>query len=267
MNLFDYSDYRDYLRAWLEAAKAERSSNLSRLAEVARVHPTFLSHILSGSKHLSLEQAALLSLHLGHTRLEKDYFFVLIHIDRAGLTELKEYWLEKKRQLEAEKNNLGRRFKSHHELTDHQQAIFYSSWIYIAVWTSIAIDGGQSLEQIAERFQVSRTKAEELLAFLIQIGVCFESGGVFQMGKTHVHVSNDSPFVVKHHSNWRIKAIQRMDSREDKELFFSAPMSISRKDFEVLRERFNLAIKETVELAKLSAAEDLFCLNIDLFKV
>ncbi|HEY8270608.1 MAG TPA: hypothetical protein VIG33_06935 [Pseudobdellovibrionaceae bacterium] len=43
-------------------------------------------------------------------------------------------------------------------------------------------------------------------------------------------------------------------------------MSISKKDFEVLREKFNLAIKEVVDIAKESAAEEIVCLNIDFFR-
>lgn len=56
-----------------------------------------------------------------------------------------------------------------------------------------------------------------------------------------------------------------MDYREDRELFFTAPMSISKKDFARIRERLNAFIKEAVEIAKESQAEELCCLNIDFF--
>src|SRR4051812_6725254 len=96
VNIFGFSDYRLYLRNWLEKAKREKTFNLSRLAGVAHVHVTFLSQVLQGPKHLSLEQAAFLSEHFGHTRLERDYFFVLINLDRAGTQVLRKYWSEKK---------------------------------------------------------------------------------------------------------------------------------------------------------------------------
>jgi hypothetical protein len=104
-----------------------------------------------------------------------------------------------------------------------------------------------------------------MLTFLVQTGVCVEEAGKFHMGKVHVHVPNESPLVTKHHSNWRMKAIQRMDFREDTELFFTAPMSISRKDFETIREKLNAVIKDAVNVAKSSSSEDIFCLNIDFF--
>src|SRR5258708_7459585 len=110
LNIFEYSDYRKYLKAWLETAKRNRTANLSRLAEIAQVHATFLSHVLGGAKDLSLEQAAFISEYFAHTRLERDYFFILIQLDRAGTKVLRDYWQEKKAQLELERNKLSQRF-------------------------------------------------------------------------------------------------------------------------------------------------------------
>ena len=265
LNIFDFSDYRLFLRRWLERAKSERSFNLTRLAEVAQVHPTFLSQVLSGAKELSLEQAAFIGRHLGLTKLELEYFFVLLQLDRAGTQLLKEHWLAKKKEIESEKNKLNLRFQKHHELNVEQRALFYSSWIYSAIWSATAIEDGQTMIQIAERFNLSRERAAEILAFLTQTGLCNEFKGLFTIGDIHVHVSNESPFVVKHHTNWRMKGIQRMDSRGPSELFFTAPMSIAKKDFEAIREKLNLAVKDIVDTAKESPAEEVVCLNIDFF--
>lgn len=73
-------------------------------------------------------------------------------------------------------------------------------------------------------------------------------------------------FVVKHHTNWRMKAIQKMDTRAKEELYFTAPMSIAKKDFELIREKLNVALKDIVDIAKESAAEEVVCLNIDFFR-
>jgi len=266
LNIFEFADYRAYLKAWIEQAKRDQTSNLSRLSKVAGVHSTFLSHVLAGTKHLSLEQAAAISAHLGHTKLELDYLIIIIHLDRAGTPTLREYWREKKTQLEKEKNKLGQRFEKHRELSDEQRVIFYSSWFYAAVWASTAIEDGQTFDQIAKRFFINKVRLREILAFLTQTGVCEERGERYVMGAVHVHVPNESPHVLKHHMNWRMKAVQKMDSRDEKELFFSAPMSISKEDFAVLREKLNAAIQETVTIATKSKAEDVVCLNIDFFK-
>jgi uncharacterized protein (TIGR02147 family) len=264
--LFDYSSYRQFIKDWIEEAKSQRTSNLSRLAEALQVHPTFLSHVLGGGKDLSLEQAALLGSHLELTPLEVDYLFALIQLERAGNSKLKAYWKEKKLQIEIEKNRLNRRFEKHRDLSPEQRAIFYSSWLFAATWSATAIDEGQTISQIAERFRLNREKASEILNFLTQTGLCHEEAGKFKLGEQHIHVPNESPFVIKHHTNWRIKAIERMDDREPAELFFTAPMSIAKSDFEVLREKLNRTIQDVVKVAKDSQAEEVVCLNIDFFR-
>jgi len=265
MNIFDFLSYREYLKSWIEEARKAKTSNLTRLSEVAQVHPTFLSQVLGGSKDLSLEQAAFVSEFVGHTKLEQDFFFTLIQLERAGTGALKKYWQEKKSAIEAEKNKLSQRFHKHKELSEEQRAIFYSSWMYVAAWAYTAIDDGQTLTQIAERFRITRDKVEEVLSFLVQSGLCNEASGVYTIGDLHIHVPNESPHVTKHHTNWRMKGVQRMDTRKGDELFFTSPMSISKKDFAKIREKLNVAIQEVVRIAKDSPAEDLVCLNIDFF--
>lgn len=266
LNIFEFSDYRVYLNAWLVAVKAKKTFNLTRLAEIASVHPTFLSHILAGTKHLSLEQATLISTHLEHTKLEQDYFMILINLDRAGNEPLRKYWLEKKSQIESQKNKLGQRFDKHRLLTQEQKAEFYSSWIYVAVWASTAIEDKQSISQIADRFKITREQAESVVMFLTEVGMCVEKEGYFSINESHVHVPNESFFVTKHHMNWRMKAIQKMDTRTENELFFTSPMSIAKKDFTLIREKVTRMIKEIVDTAKVSEAEEVVCLNIDFFK-
>ena len=91
LNIFEFSDYRHYLREWIAEARRAKIFSLTRLAEVAQVHPTFLSHVLAGTKHLSLEQAMAISDHLGHTKVEQDYLVILINLDRAGTKALQNY--------------------------------------------------------------------------------------------------------------------------------------------------------------------------------
>lgn len=267
LNLFSYSDYRSYIKVWLKESKRHKSSNLTKLAHVIQVHPTFLSQVVLGGKDLSLEQAALMCRHFEFTKLEQEYFFVLIQIDKAGSSLLQEILVTKKKEIEAEKNKLANRFKKHRQLSGEQKAIFYSSWIYMAAWASTGIQKGQTVLGVAELYGLPKSKADEVLSFLTQTGLCEEKNGIYTPGETHVHVANESPFVVKHHINWRIKAIQQMDHREPAELFFTAPMALSENDFLVLREKFNVAIQETVKVVSDSNAEKVACLNLDFFKL
>lgn len=266
LDIFSFSDYRKYIRAWLAEAREKKRSNLTHLSKAIRVHTTFLAHVLSGTKNLSFEQAAELSEAFGHTNIEEEYFFALVHLERAGTAKLKKFWANRKELIELERKKLNSRVGAHHELTAEQKAIFYSSWMYVAIFVATAIENGQTLEEIAELFQISRSKADEILTFLTQCGICEKTGSKFMMGKTVVYIPNDSPLVVKHHTNWRIRSIQQMDRREESELFFTSPMSISRSDFQKIRELLAKSIQNALEICKNSPAEEVVCLNIDFFR-
>ena len=266
-NLYSYSNYRDYLTDWLNWARENRVSNLTRLAKALKVHGSYLAHIFSGSKNLSFEQATDLSELLLHTSLEREYFFALLQIERAGSAKLKNYWLEKKANILRERNQVSARVGPHRVLTGEERAIFYSSWIYLAVFVATGIEGGQTLIQIAQRFQLTPQKAEEILNFLQRTGICVLHSGVYSMGQSVIYLPNDSPHIVKHHTNWRIHGMRRMDQRDDTELFYTAPMSMSHQDFAKIRELLSEAIERSLKICKDSPAEDVYCLNIDLFKV
>lgn len=265
-DIFNFSDYRKYLKQWIEYARQTSVSNLSRLSETAGVHTTFLSHVLAEKKNLNLEQATLLSEALSHTKIEREYFFILIELDKAGSEKLRAYWKERKSSVEFERKKLTTRVGEHHELTDQQRAIFYSSWIYVAIFVATAIHDGQSLDEIADRFKLSRNQAEDYLSFLVQTGICEKQKDHYTMGKAVIYVPNNSPFVIKHHTNWRIRAMQKMDSREEAELFFTSPMSLAKKDIEKIREVLAKAIQNSLEICKNSPAEEVVCLNIDFFR-
>lgn len=129
-----------------------------------------------------------------------------------------------------------------------------------------SIHDGQSLDEIASRFRLNRNQAEDYLSFLVQTGICEKQNERYLMGKAVIYVPNNSLFVIKHHTNWRIRAMQKIDSREETELFFTSPMSLARKDFEKIREILAKAIQKSLEICKDSAAEEVVCLNIDFFR-
>ncbi|MDZ4661274.1 MAG: TIGR02147 family protein [Pseudomonadota bacterium] len=267
IDLFSYSEYRAYLKQWIARARQDGTSNLSRISKAIGVHTSFLGHVLSGSKNLSFEQAAELSDFLKHTPIEQKYFFTLIQIERSGTQKLKKYWLEEKKAIEEERAKVKSRVGSHKELSAEDKAIFYSSWIYGAIFVATAINNGQTLEQIAEEFKLTRSKAEEFLTFLVRAGICDLNGSHYQMGQAVIYIGNDSPLVVKHHTNWRIKAIQKMDTREPTELFYSSPMSLSAEDFVKVRELLSKNIETSLEICRGSQAEEVVCLNIDFFRL
>jgi hypothetical protein len=145
-------------------------------------------------------------------------------------------------------------------------AIFYSSWIYAAVrlYCSTSKEG-RTLEEVAERFFITRPKAVEICEFLERSGLCVHAGDKYVMGPQSTFVPQGSPYLLRHHTNWRLKAVQAAESLSEEELMFTGVLSVSRADFALLREKMAGFIKKFSELVKDSPAEEVGCFNMDFF--
>lgn len=161
--------------------------------------------------------------------------------------------------------NIGNLVKVDREMNDHERSIFYSSWLYSAVHLMTSLDRPVTLAFICDRLKVSKSRATEVLDFLRQTRLVVEEGGKFKAGQNKTHLDKKSPFLKKHHSNWRLKEIEKAENLSTDEFMFSASLSLSRADFLKIKEELARASLATLETVKTSPAEDLAHLNIDLF--
>ena len=89
----------------------------------------------------------------------------------------------------------------------------------------------------------------------------------YKMGSQSTFIGRKSPMVGRHHSNWRIKAIEKSTEISEKELMFTGPLTCSHKDAEIIREKMAKTIQEISEIVKDSPAEDLFYMGLDFIRV
>ena len=87
------------------------------------------------------------------------------------------------------------------------------------------------------------------------------------MGTQHTHVGRGSPHLVRHHHNWRIKALERSSVLTDKELQFTGPASVDEETFAEIRQALIEIIEKSSERIKASKSTTLACLLIDWFLV
>jgi uncharacterized protein (TIGR02147 family) len=265
MNIFEQNDYKEALKLYIRKKGKAKRGTYKNLAEYLGVHATLISQILSGSKDFTEEQIFSACDFLGISKLETQYLWILVQIERAGSVRLKNHYVELKDQLRNESLQLSNRVQRNHELTESEKAIFYSSWLYSVVHVATTLDRKVDFEFICERFHLAPAKAREILDFLIQIQMIKEKEGRFLPGTTSTHLEKKSPFIVKHHTNWRLKAIEATENLLDEELIYSANFTISKKDFARLREDMVQVIQNFLSVVKDSPAEDIAQFNLDFF--
>lgn len=264
MSIFKYLEYKRFLRAYIAEQPRKGRGVVSNLARHLGVSSTLVSQILHGDKHFSLEQAEGVTIYMGLSEMDTDYFLLLVHLARAGTKSLQQYYEKKITTLRSEATNLVSRVKPERLLTDQEKSVFYSSPLYTAIFLYTTLgDKGQSIEDICKRFELPRAKIVEVLRFLTETGICFEENGRYKMGMQSTHVEQGSPHLLNHYRNWRIRAIQQSETLSEEELMYTAAVSLSYEDFKDLREDMVTFIKEFLRRTHASPAEEIACFNLD----
>lgn len=255
-----------YIKHHISQLPCKGRGEISRIAVHLRVSPTLISHVLSGKKLLSMDQMGGLISYLGLGGIEADYLMYLLQSERAGTTEAKAYWRKKTDEIKEKSLKISNRIHSDKKLTEVDRAVFYSSPLYmmIRLFTSIG-NQGQSLSEISQRFGLDVPRSFEMMTFLVESGLCYQKDSRYFMGPQTLHLEKTSPHLVRFQTDWRMRAIQRGEDLSDKELLFTSPISISKNDFDRLREEAIVFIKQFLKTVHDSPAEEIACFNLDLF--
>ncbi len=267
MNIFETDDYRRFLRSFIAKLPKKGRGEINRLAQFSKVHPSLISQVLNGLKDLSLEQAQLVCEYLDLTNQETEYFLTLVQFQRAGTAKLRKYYKQKLMDIREKSLEISQHVRHDRDLTEEEKSIFYSHWLYAAIWLLTSLPNGRSLDEVSHHFEINRERATEILHFLADTHLCLVENGRYKMGPQSIHLPRGSVHLTKHHTNWRLRAIEASDNIAQEELMYTAPLSVSRSDFNKIRNRLAEIIKEVTDQAIGSEAEAIACFNMDFFWV
>lgn len=268
MRVFDFSDYKKFVNSRIASMPRRGHGQFRKIAEHLRIHYTMISQVFRGDKDLSSEQALSLCEYLGLSDLETDYFMALVESERAGTQSLKARLNRKIIELREQAQNVGNRLPKTFSLSDADRAIFYSTWYHSALRLMTSIDQFQTVDAMAEHLDLPKNLVNQVIQFLISVGLCVRKpNGKITMGPSRTHIPADSPLVTRHHTNWRLKAIERFGKLSHDELIFTSPLTISTKDAPKVKEILLRAVEEISKIVENTDAQQLSCLNIDWFKV
>ncbi len=224
-----------------------------------------ISFVFNGDKDLSLEMASLLSDFLGLNVKEERYFFLLVEFARAGTHQLKVKLKGQLTEAQQAANKISERVAKDKELTSEEKATYYSSWAYTGVRNVISIPRDWTSEDIAHRLLISEGQVREVLQFLLDHGLIRLTNGRYEVLAKATHIGADHALVAKHHQNWRVRGLQKMDQRDPENLFYTGPMSLSQTDAGVIRDLLLEFVQKAHRIVGDSPSETVRCLNIDWF--
>ena len=264
-HVFDYSHYRDYLQVRLSTTGANRGLR-SKLAEKTNTQPAFISRVLGGDNDLSAEHIPPTNEFLGHTFEESHYFALLVFHARAGTPALKKYYKEQIDEIIAKRSVFLERVKITQTVQPADQGIYYSKWYYIAIHVLVSIEEYRTREAISQRLQLSLGVVSKAIEELVRMGLIENKNGKILIGKKRIHIDKNSPWIAQMHTNFRTQAIQKIVTPEEKDMHFSLGISMSKKLYDEYRSRFIDLVTEFEKKMQEDEPEELYTLNIDLFK-
>lgn len=266
-SLFEFEEYRGFIKYRFSHSPKKGHGQPKRLADHLGIHTTLVSQILLGKKSFTQDQAALAAEFLNLSELETEYFVSLVNWDRAGNNANKKLIRRQMDQIRKKSDELANRVQVAKALSEEERAIFYSNWMYSAVRQMTAFPEVNSIEKIAEQLQLPRSRVIAVIEFLLKCGLVGGTDGEYFVGPASTHIPASSPLSRVHHRNWRERSLPAMDQDLAENVFFSTPMTLSRKDSDVVRKMIVQFMEEIYKVVDPSPSQTLRCLNIDWFKV
>ena len=240
----------------------------SRLASHLNVQSTYVSQILSGTVTLKEEHALAMADFLNLDPQESEYFLTMVSYERAGTTQLKNYYQSKLSDLQSMLNQLVRKEEGSVEVADNNSDYerFFSSWMYGAI-TLICTFKPITAQELSALTNLDIDVIESILDCLIEAGFIEKSGNDFIHTGKDLFLPKGHKLLNQHHINWRFKSIDKIQVPEDKNLHYTSLISCSKEDAEDFKNKIREMIKDLRKDIKESNNEVVCCYNIDFFDV
>lgn len=263
VSIFEQLDYRAILKSLLNRTRGVGIK--SKLAKSIGCQAAYISRVLAGQAELSTDQLCRAADFFHLTESEKEFWLYILLENRATDKHTKELFLKRAKEVQGNVKSLKNRLRASSTLDSAYETQYYRSWALPALHIATRIEALQTVNEIAAAFSLSPDDCLRSLRTLVKIGAVEEKDGQFRSLKQDLHLGVDSPWLPKHHMNWRIKTAGKMMEESLEGLHYSSVISCSKADLDALREIFTEAISKSRGIVQKSADELVAHYAIDLY--
>lgn len=265
-SVFEFESYKEYVRAAFARAEKGGRGLRQKLAQFLACQDSYVSLVLSGDRHFSVEQGEGVARFLHLPPEEKEVFLLLLLRDRAGTEESRKYFHQQVEERRQRYLDFRSRVQIESDLSDAEKMTYYSSALYAKVHMFLTLPGEWAAEKLARRFRVPPERITEVCQFLASRGLIEEKAGKYSRASKFLFLGKRSPFVGQHHANWRLDAVQAIQERKEEGVHLSMAVTLSEKDADELRRRIAAFVQECSELIKGSKEETLMAFCLDFYR-
>jgi uncharacterized protein (TIGR02147 family) len=266
VHIFEYQDYRQFLRDFYAAQKA-KSRAFSHRAFSKRAglsSSNYLGLVMKGARDLSSEMAPRFAKACGLAKREADFFCDLVAYGQAKTAAEKQRWHERLARF--------RKFRDAHRLVGEQTA-YHANWYMPAVRELVMLAAfEESPRWIAAALEpaISERQASEALEILQKLGLLVRDGrGKLRQAQALV-TTGPGPLghqtVLYHHGMLDLakRALDRLP-REQRDIS-SLTLCVAESTLPLVKERIRELRRELLQLAELEPSpERVLQINFQVF--
>ncbi len=258
--MYDYTDYKTFLKMRLERGTQRL------LAEHIGCQSAFLSQVLRGKPHLSLEQGILASEYFHMNSSEQEYFILALQHGRAGSTKLGDYFAAKMAALREVQQRVDSQLGAFDELGGLSKATYYSSWKFAVVLILLTLPTTNQNQLLKTRTGLSDREIEKIIEFLKNSGLAEKRSGRWQPTKMRIHLRPDDMLIGTHHKNFRNLCLNRLEDLKPDSLHYSSIMALSKTDAAKVKSLLLATLAKAEGILKPSPEETARIFCIDYFE-
>ena len=263
--IFEFQDYKFYLTSLIKSRPKGGRGVRSQLASAIGCQVAYVSQILNGHLHLSIEQAVRVNKFFTHSKDEGSFFLLLVQYARAGDKDTKAHFQELLETELTKRLVLTRRLGMAQGISSEDQVTYYSAWFYSAVHILVTIPAFQTKSAISAKLGLSREVTAEVLDFLVRTGMVAQKGDHFLPGPSQIHLDQRSKLTARSHANWRVRVLGALDSPAETDVHYTGVFSLSAADALKLKALVLKQIEDVISVVKLSKEEQLGIFCVDFF--
>jgi uncharacterized protein (TIGR02147 family) len=265
INIYGYTNFREYLKAFFEKSKKDdRSFSHRYLAQKLELStPNLILLIMQGKRNLTRRLSQKVSRVCRHTKRERLYFEAMVSFLQAKSHEEKCRYFEKMSEI---------RKKVYATRMDEWQFKYYKNW-YNPVVQELVTDPNftGSDKWIAKRLSpsISAVKAKGSMKLLQKLGYIRKTGKKFEQSEPAHSPSPEvhSLGMVEFHRNTSKLAAQSLDRHKDRERYISScTLVIDEKQYQRLKVELDKIRSSSLRSTqKASRNTRVYQLNFQLF--
>lgn len=270
MNFYGHDDYRALLKELVAERKAtDARVNFQQMSLAVRVPKSYLSKVMHGGAHLSVDQLYLVGKYLKLTDEEQRYLQLLLDFARTGLAE-------RRAALEAELRRIQAAKRQTHEhlaaepvrATEAGLSEYYLEPHNQIIHICLSIPRyAKDPARLAKDLGLAPAKVNAALATLERLGLIGRAdGGGWKTLVRNIHLPPGTPVYKAWRTQLKLLALHRMEAVPDGETYsFSAVFSATPEVRRQAHARLLAALKEIEGLVRGATQEEAYQISIDLF--